>query len=154
MIFEDSAVEQLKQGEADCQKTIESYTNIDLKSQAAAFAADSKVSTTAKALRQNEEDGLKTGDVTEDDHGKKFSSDDDDEFFKPPAQQRAKVAAMMEAQREILHDAEAYDDYVHYSSQTATMEADETYKEPAFSYEEASYSDDWSDCTYDVCTLY
>ena len=151
MIFEDSAIEQLQQGEADCQKTIESYTNIDLKSQAAAFAADSKVSSTAKELRKNEEDGLKTGDVTEDDHGKKFRSDDDDEFFKPPAQKRAKVAAMMEAQREIRHEE---DDYVQYSQETATMEADEEYKEPAFSYEETSYSDDWSDCTYDVCTLY
>ncbi len=60
---------------------------------------------------------LRSGDVTEDDHGKNFVSDED-EFFEASSREnktKATAAAMMEAQREILNKEEAYYGYVCYN---------------------------------------
>lgn len=158
MIFDDNASELLKHGEAEQQKAIDSYSNYDLKSSSSApsvpSTSENKLSQVAKQLRQDEEDDLRTGDVTEDDHGKKFVSDDD-EFFEPPPEKK-KSASIMEVKREILSKAdEAYEEYSWYDGSTASMESyDEDFKESAFAAEEASYQEELNDYTYDASTMY
>ena len=154
MIFEDE-VEILKRGQAELQKAIDDYSNLDdVKAPSSASALSKKEMPPAesKQLRQNEEDGLKTGDNTEDDHGKKFISDDDD-FFEPPAQEKKKRKAMMEAQREIHQDDDSYEEYTCYDGSTATMDTyDDEYKESTFADEEAGYEAEFTDYTYDAST--
>jgi hypothetical protein len=68
---------------------------------------------------------LRSGDVTEDNHTKKFVSDND-EFFEASAREnktKATAAAMMEAQHEIPNEEEAYDEYACYDGSTTTMES-------------------------------
>ncbi len=67
---------------------------------------------------------LWSSNVTKDDHWKKFVSNDD-EFFEASAREnktKATAAAMMESQREIPNEEEAYDDYACYDGSTMTME--------------------------------
>mmetsp|Transcript_41815 Transcript_41815/g.75307 ORF Transcript_41815/g.75307 Transcript_41815/m.75307 type:complete len:163 (-) Transcript_41815:55-543(-) len=161
MTFEEDE-ELLKQGEVDQQKAIDSYNNYDLKSPSSASSASSaskKVSVEAieaKQLRQNEEDGLRSGDVTEDDHGKKFISDDDDGFFKVLTQEKKKKkseATTMEAQRELLQRDDPYEEY---DGSTATMETfEEEFEESTFAAEEVSYAEEFTDYRGDdVSTMY
>lgn len=168
MIFEDD-LEILKQEEEAGQKAIDSYSNLDFakspKPPSKAKAAPSgdeeaaaEVQPASTQLRQNEEDNLKSGDVTEDNHGKKFVSDDDD-FFEPPPPEKAKTIVMMDAQHELL--LEDYDDHTWNDGSTATMETyepyDEDYKESVTSYsaqDEMSYEDEFTNYTYDVTRMY
>jgi hypothetical protein len=56
---------------------------------------------------------LRSGDITEDDHGKKFVNNDN-MFFKASAREnkmKATAAVMMEAQCEIPNKEAAYDEY-------------------------------------------
>jgi hypothetical protein len=67
---------------------------------------------------------LRSGNITVDDHGKKFVRKDD-EFFEASAREnktKATAAAMMEAQYEIPNEEEAYDEYACYNGSTTTME--------------------------------
>lgn len=158
MVFDDNASDNLKRDESEQQKAIDSYSNIDLKSSPPTSADQPKKKeelAASEQLRQNEQDNLRSGDFTEDDHGKKFSSDDDD-FFQPPPPKKQKHATMMEAQREILNEDESYEDCMWYDGSTATMDIyDEEFKESKFSAEdEASYEDEFTDYTYDVCNMY
>jgi hypothetical protein len=68
---------------------------------------------------------LWSGNVTEDNHGKKFVSNED-KFFEALAREnktKATAAAMMEAQHEIPNEEEAYDKYACYDGSTTTMES-------------------------------
>ncbi len=68
---------------------------------------------------------LQSGDVTKDDHGKKFVSNNN-KFFEASAREKktkATAAAMMEAQREIPNKEEVYDKYACYDGSTTTMES-------------------------------
>jgi hypothetical protein len=76
---------------------------------------------TATQHRQNYDENLRRDDLTEDDHGNIFIIDDD-EFFEVAVQEKKrKAAAMLKAQREMLKDEEAFDEYTDGSS--ATMES-------------------------------
>ncbi len=66
---------------------------------------------------------LRSGNVTKDNHGKKFVSNDDG-FIEASAQEnktKAMAAAMMEAQREIPNKEEVYDEYACYDGSTTAM---------------------------------
>mmetsp|Transcript_17594 Transcript_17594/g.30297 ORF Transcript_17594/g.30297 Transcript_17594/m.30297 type:complete len:170 (-) Transcript_17594:1177-1686(-) len=148
-VYEDNiCLEQLKRAEAEQQKAIASYSNYELKaSSGSSQDTTKKALAEAKQLRQNEEDGLRNGDVTEDDHGKK-SIGDDDEFFEDSAiqvQDKKRSTAMMEAQRELCQDS--YQEFSCYEDgSTATMDTYyEEFKESTFSYEEVSYTYDSMD---------
>ena len=155
MIVDDNDAELLKRSESEQQKSIDSYSNYDLKKPQLVStepAASGHASVGAKQLRQNEEDGLCicSGEVTEDDHGKKFISDDD-EFFEPPAQKKMKCTTMMETEREILQ-ADYYEDY---DEATLAMETyDEEFKESSFEDEEVQYTHEFTDYMIDVSTIY
>ena len=159
MIFEDNAIEELKQRETDQQQAIDSYNNYDLKTTSPYSAAAPKKESngkeapveqpTSKQLRQNEEDDLKTGDVTEDNHGKKFISDDD-EFFEPPPAKKQKVASMMDHQHEV-HAEDTFGvnwDEIYTATEETTY--DEEYKASSFEADEGSYEQEFDDYTYDV----
>jgi hypothetical protein len=67
---------------------------------------------------------LWSGNVTKDNHGKNFVSNND-EFFEVSAQEnktKTTAAAMMEAQRKIPNEEEAYDEYACYDGSPTTME--------------------------------
>ena len=95
MVFEDHALELLQRGEAEYQKAIDSYSNYEIISTDSASAASSSSASngesndndessasilTAKQLRQFIEENLRSQDVSEEDHGKRFISNDDDYF--------------------------------------------------------------------------
>ena len=64
------------------------------------------------------------------------------------------AAAMMEAQREILNEEEAYDEYTCYDRSTATMEScDEAFEESA-SEDKATYEEDFTNYTYERAMSY
>jgi hypothetical protein len=68
---------------------------------------------------------LRSGDITEDNHGKKFVSDNN-EFFEASTQEnktKATATAMMEAQCKIPNEEEAYDKYACYDGSTTTMDS-------------------------------
>ncbi len=108
---------------------------------------------------------LRSGDVTEDDHGKKFVSDDD-EFFEASAREnktKATAAAMMEAQREIPNEEEAYDEYPCYDGSTTTMKScdNEECEERSFGpiddtmyKDEATYEEELTNYTYERAVAY
>jgi hypothetical protein len=122
---------ELKQTEEDQQEAIGCYSNYESlalslssstlvphssRKKARAEAKD----TAAAQLRQD-----KSGDVTEDNHGKKIVSDND-KFFKALAREnktKTTAVAMMVAQRKLLNKEEAYDEYACYDGSTATMES-------------------------------
>lgn len=160
MIFEDNAFELLKQGEAEQQKAIDTFSNLDTLQPSPSVASltllglPEKTTLDGNALRQDKEDNLRSGDVTEDDHGSKYVSDDD-EFFEPPTPEKKKPVAMMEAQREILSEDEDFGDLPWYDGSTATMEVDEEYKEICFRADsEVSYDEEFTDYTYDASVMY
>jgi hypothetical protein len=107
----------------------------------------------------------RSGDVTEDNHGKKFVSDVN-KFFKALAQEnktKATAAAMMEAQREIPNKEEAFDKYACYDGSTTTMESckDKECKERSsgpiddMMYEdEATYKEELTNYTYERAVVY
>ncbi len=81
--------------------------------------------TAAAHLCQHKEDNLRSGNVTKDNHGKKFVSNND-KFIEASAQEnktKARAVAMMEVQGMILNKEEAYDEYACYDGSTATMES-------------------------------
>ncbi len=94
MVFEDHALELLQRGEAEYQKAIDSYNNYEIISTDSASASTTCASNaesndndeasasivTAKQLRQYIEENLRSQDVSEEDHGKRFISNDDDYF--------------------------------------------------------------------------
>ncbi len=162
MIFEDNAFELLKQGESDQQKSIDSYSNLEPLRSSPSFTSltsllDKKaLDGTAERLRQDKEDNLLSGDVTEDDHGSRYISDDD-EFFEPPTPEKKNPVAMMEAQREILSENEAFGEPPWYEESTATMELyDEDFEEGFFraDTDEVSYDEEFNDYTYDTSVMY
>jgi E3 ubiquitin-protein ligase DOA10 len=157
---------ELKRKEEDQQEAMDCYSNYESLTPSSSSTSSTSVSyssrkkarvgasegtTASTRLRQDEEDDLRSGDVTEDDHGKKFISDDD-EFFDAPSSDQEKTKtkaatamAMMEAQREIPNEEEAYDEYACYDGSTATMEScdDETCEERMSGHEdEATYEDE------------
>jgi hypothetical protein len=108
---------------------------------------------------------LRSGNITKDDHGKKFVSDND-EFFEASAQEnktKAMAAAMMEAQSEIPNKEEANDKYACFNGSTTTMEScnnkeceqrlsrpidDTMYKD------EATYKEELTNYTYKCAVVY
>ena len=108
---------------------------------------------------------LRSGNVTEDNHGKKFVSNDN-EFFEASAQDnktKAMAAAMMEAQHEIPNKEEAYDEYACYNGSTMTMEScdDEECKERLSGpidntvyKDEATYKEELTNYTYERAVAY
>jgi hypothetical protein len=178
MIVEENILE-LKRKEEDQQEAIDCYSNYESLASSSSSSPTTSVShssrkkaraeaedTAAAQLRQDEEDNLRSGDITEDDHGKKFVSDDD-EFFEASAREnktKATAAAMMEAQREIPNEEEAYDEYACYDGSTATMEScdDEECEERRLSgpideasYEdEARYEEEFTNYTYERAVAY
>lgn len=176
---------ELKRKEEDQQEAMDCYSNYESLTPSSSSSSSTSVSyyssrkkarvgvsegTASTRLRQDEEDDLRSGDVTEDDHGKKFISDDD-EFFDVPtsAQEKKKTkaataVAMMEAQREIPNEEEAYDEYACYDGSTATMEScdDETceermsgHEDEAATYEdEPTYEEEFTNYTYERAGSY
>lgn len=158
MIFEENAFELLKQGEAEQQKAIDSFCNLEILRPSPSIASltslPEKTSLGGIALRQDKEDNLRSGDVTEDDHGSKYISDDD-EFFEPPTPEKKKPVAMMEAQREILSEDEDFGEPPWFDGSSATMEVDEEFKETTFRADsEVSYEEEFTDYTYDASLLF
>jgi hypothetical protein len=108
---------------------------------------------------------LQSGDVTKDDHGKKFVNDDD-EFFGTSARvnkTKATAAAMMEAQRKIANKEEAYDEYACYNGSTTTMELcnNEECKERlsvpidnTMYKDKAMYKEELTNYTYELAVAY
>ncbi len=119
----------------------------------------------AAQLCQDKEDNLLSGNVTKDDHGKKFVSADD-KFFEASAQEnktKATAVAMMEAQREIPNKEEAYNKCACYYGSTTTMElcANEECKEISsgpivdLTYkDEATYKVEFTNDTYKHAVAY
>ncbi|KAL7444520.1 hypothetical protein ACHAXH_008379 [Discostella pseudostelligera] len=161
MIFEDNAFELLKQGEAEQQKAIDTFCNLEGLQPSPSVASlillglPDKTALDGIALRQGKEDNLSSGDVTEDDHGSRYISDDD-EFFEPPTPEKKKAVAMMEAQREILSEDEDFGELPGFDGSTATMEVDEEFKESVFraDTDEVSYDEEFTDYTYDASVMY
>lgn len=160
IIFDENAFELLKQGEAEQQKAIDSFSNLEiLRRSSSAVSLTSLPEKTSldngiTALRQDKEDNLRSGDVTVDDHGSKYISDDDD-FFEPPTPEKKKAVAMMEAQREILSEEEDFGEPPWFDGSTATMEVDEEFNETAFRADcDVSYDEEFTDYTYDASVLY
>jgi hypothetical protein len=171
MVVKEDVIE-LKRKEVDQQEAIDCYSNYESLTPSSSVSYSSRKKarvvsegTAATRLRQDEEDNLRTGDVTEDDHGKKFISDDD-EFFESSAQEKktkATTVAMMEAQREIPNEEEAYDEYACYDGPTATMEScDDEEREDRMSgpedeatYEdEPTYEEEFTNYTYERAVSY
>jgi hypothetical protein len=108
---------------------------------------------------------LWSSNVTKDNHGKKIVSNNN-EFFEASAQEnktKAMVAAMMEAQHEILNKEEAYDEYACYDESTTTMELcnNEECKERSsgpiddMMYEdEGTYEEELTNYTYECAVAY
>lgn len=159
MIFEDNAFELLKQGETEQQKAIDSFSNLDTLRPSLPLTSltllPEKTSLDGIALRQDKEDNLRSGDITEDDHGSKYISDDD-EFFEPPTPEKKRTLAMMEAQREILSEDEDFGEPPWFDASTATMELyEEEFKESLFRADaEVSYDEEFTDYTYDASVIY
>jgi hypothetical protein len=108
---------------------------------------------------------LRSGNITEEDHRKKFVSDND-EFFEASAREnktKATAAAMMEAQHKIPNEEEVYDEYVCYDGSTATMEScdDEECEERSSGpiddtmyKDKASYEEELTNYTYKCAVAY
>jgi hypothetical protein len=166
IVVEENVLELLKRKEEDQQEAIDSYNNYESPTSSSSSTSVSSSSrkksrideVTPTQLRQNEEDNIRSGDLTEDDHGQRFISDDD-EFFEAAAQEKKmKAAAMMEAQREILNEEEAYDEYTCYDGSTATMEScDEEFEKIMSDPEpedEGTYEEDFTNYTYERVVWY
>ncbi len=147
---------ELKRKEEDQQEAIDCYSNYESLASSSSSStlvphssrknARAEAEDTAVAqLRQDE-----SGDVTEDDHGKKFVSNDD-EFFEASAREnktKATAVAMMVAQREIPNKEEAYDEYACYDGSTVTMESrnnEECDERSSGPIDDATYEDEATD---------